>query len=68
MGRWIKANGGPLAIAVLGLAFLWADHKTVGWALIVVGVLGELGSRQFVRRRIPYTLVRKDAIAALEKN
>jgi hypothetical protein len=42
MGTWVKANGGPLAVVVLGAGILGFQNTWIGVILIVVGVVSYL--------------------------
>lgn len=54
--QWLRANGGALAIAVVGLAVYPISHA-VGLALGAVGVIGFLLSFEPTGRRLPYRIV-----------
>jgi hypothetical protein len=56
VSQWLKANGGPLALAVVGLAVYVVSH-VVGLALGIVGVLGFMLTFEPVARRLPYRIV-----------
>jgi hypothetical protein len=43
LGTWLKANGGPLALAVLGVA-LTGYTTPYGWILVALGVVWWLGA------------------------
>lgn len=56
MRQWLKANGGPLAVVVVGLA-LTGFTTSYGWIVVVVGVLWWLA--HFVYPRLPWEVRRK---------
>ena len=52
MREWVKANGGPLAVVVLGIA-LTAQSCYVGITMAVIGAVWYVASRRPVARRLP---------------
>src|SRR5213592_1466802 len=63
MGKWLKANGGPLAFVVVGLG-LAGFTTPLAWIIVGVGVLWFLGEQARVLDRIPWRLHRKGGISA----
>jgi hypothetical protein len=54
MAQWLKANGGPLAIVVVGLGIIgWTSH-IVGGALIGIGLIWFVLTVPAARRRFPW--------------
>lgn len=54
--EWLRANGGPLALVVLGVA-LTGFTTHYGWILVVAGALWWIAT--YVWRRLPWQLQRK---------
>ena len=56
---WVKANGGPLAIVVVGVSIIGFTNYALGMALVGVGLVWFGWTLPAVRRLVPWTLVRK---------
>jgi hypothetical protein len=61
VGQWVKANGGPLAIVVVGLGTI--SIWPLGAVLIAIGSIWFLATLPFAQKRIPWRVVRKQALA-----
>lgn len=53
MRAWLRANGGPLALVVIGLGVGGITNRWIGLALIGAGLLWFLSEIPFIRSRIP---------------
>jgi len=60
---WIKANGGPLAIVVVGLSVAGYTNPLAGWILVGVGFVAWAVVIGY--RRSPWQIVRKSSAAGL---
>src|SRR3954454_22515512 len=56
MGQWLKANGGALAVLILGL-FLAGFQTDLGWILVVLGGVWFVGLP--IVRRLPVEVRRR---------
>jgi hypothetical protein len=61
MGTWLKANGGPPAIVVVGLGLIGLQ-PVVGATIAVIGAIWFALTLKPVQRRIPFTVVRKNTL------
>ena len=57
MGRWWTANGGPLALVIVGLGVGGFTNRWVGLGLILGGIVWWLGTH--VLKRLPWEVRRK---------
>ena len=57
MTEWWKANGGPLALVVLGLA-LTGSKTNYGWVIVALGLFAFVGMA--IYRRLPWEIRSRD--------
>lgn len=60
---WLEANGGPLALVVIGLGLSGYTSRPLGLALIGVGLLWFLLTRPLIARRVPIATRLQSTIA-----